>query len=107
MLVADLAQRGEETGRRHKHTTLAHDGLNDDCGCVGRRALLLQDPLERVDGRVAAAARLVWIAIRLHLCSVEISVSCTCVLLCSSEGHCLEVFKVLFESAYKMVTLLL
>ena len=67
VLIADLAQRRQETGRRDKDTALAHDGLDDDGGRVGGRALLLQDPLQRVDGRIAAAARLVRIAIRWHL----------------------------------------
>ena len=66
MLVADFAQRGDEAGRRREEAALAHDGLDDDGGCVGRRALLLQNPLERVDGRVAAAARLVRV-VRLHI----------------------------------------
>ena len=66
VLVADLAQSRDEAGRRCEEATLAHNGLDDNGGCVGRRALLLQDPLERIDGRVATAARLVRI-VRLHI----------------------------------------
>ena len=66
MLVADLAQGRNEAGGRCEEAALAHDGLDDDRGRVGRRALLLQNPLERVYGGVAAAPRLVRV-IRLHV----------------------------------------
>lgn len=59
MLVADLAQGRDEAGGRSEEAALAHDRLDDDGGRVGRRALLLEDPLERVNRGIAAAARLV------------------------------------------------
>lgn len=76
MLVADLAQGRDEAGGRCEETALAHDGLDDDRGRVGRRALLLQNPLERVYRGVAAAPRLVRVVrlnIRLNLCTTSFS----------------------------------